>query len=66
MSAKLIHWRSTPAGVCARKDSKVDQEVYTYPTSAGEGTITYMGEADFYGNVTCETCRAYFRVALRR
>jgi hypothetical protein len=50
MSAdRLVHWSSTPAGACSRKDSGQDALVVS-------PQITYPGVADWPGNVTCPTC----------
>lgn len=63
MTDRLIHWRSTPAGVCARKDSQADADVHEFVNGS---SMTFSGEADHPGNVTCPVCRRAIRQAARR
>lgn len=49
----LVHWASSKVGVCLRKDS--GRDVTT--EHSGQATITHLGVASHYGNITCLRCR---------
>lgn len=53
-AGRLIHWRGTRHGICARKDSGFDRR----KTTQGNGVeIIDTAEATWPGNITCPICK---------
>lgn len=54
MNNRLIHWAGHPAGVCIRRDNRVDEVVHR--REDGSVMTRELGEAHYIENVTCTVC----------